>query len=180
MVSRSRKRGLCWTHSRRGCFAGNLLAGSFPTGEGQVQGQGPAASPAPPAGGCVHIPSTSKACNPLWGWGAILSARTTRGKAGSRVRGQANKDSTAWPGLISPAGLGSPTQAAAPRAHQLTFSWLHFHAGQSILANQRLLSARVNPSCPPPPCVHLTTSQSASPESPRLPITPLPCSRTLR
>lgn len=115
-------KGLPWTHSRRGCFPGNL-----PTLHHRMDGksteQSPAASPAPSAGGFPYIPSTSKPWQPLSGnQGHHPPTRTTpQKKERPRVRQQQTRreqDSCKPPvqplSFVGAQGLGS-RQAAAPR-----------------------------------------------------------------
>lgn len=114
--------GLPWTHSRRGCFPGNLPAPHHRM-DGKSMQQRPAASPAPSAGGFPYIPSTSKPWQPLSGdQGHHPPTRTTpQKKAGPRVRQQQTRreqDSYKPPAqplsFVGPRGLGF-RQAAAPR-----------------------------------------------------------------
>lgn len=118
--------GLPWTHSRRGCFPGNLRLKTSPR----------AGSAAPPAGGFVYSPSTSKPCCLLQG---------TRGHPAPP-----RPPPRAWLVLIFPVVLGSTQERGCGTAS--FFSCHYTHTSQPSQANPTrtsLCQSKCQPSLPP-------------------------------
>lgn len=159
--------GLPWTHSRRGCFPGNLLA---PATGGKASPRSRAwqppqlpqlvawftfpaqANPGRPSQsnrGTIHLqgPPPKRRKGPDFG-------SSKQGMTRTAVNHPASPcllwGFGAW-GLVS-------RQAAAPGPHQLMSGCPSFRTGQSMQANQRHLFAGVNTSCPCLSAIRLTTA----------------------
>lgn len=118
--------GLPWTHSRRGCFPGNLWLKASPR----------AGSAAPPAGGFVYSPDTSKPCC------------LPQGTRGYHV--PPRRPPGAWLVLIFPVVLGSTREQGCDAAS--FFSCHYTHTSQPSQANPTrtsLCQRKCQPSLPP-------------------------------
>lgn len=174
--------GLPWTHSRRGCFLGNLPAPTHHKGR-QIQAAEPGSLPSKLSQGlCLHSQHKQTLAAPLGGPRGTIHLQGPPPEEAGRAQSEAAAHKagmgwlqTTWPASSS-GWVWRPDRPKSSRPQ--------LHTGQSVQTNQRLLCARVNTSCLLPLCrpsdhgpVALCKVLAPRVPKPISPITSPPCSR---